>query len=322
MTNRRLILAIVLAVGAVLATAFASARAQPQTGVLAYVASGALFVVNSDETNPHQIARIPQGVEHPSWSPDGRHLVFSDYAPGYPAKSCVVHGLWVVDADGSNLHRLFKGCVKQPSWSPDGTKIAVAMRLKYAANRDADTAIAVLNADGTHRQRLTQLQASASFLKRAANWVNDVTPAWSPDGSTILYATRGAEGDFHLALVHLDGTPAGGFNPPDGTFDAFPAFSPDGSSIVFARRAANNEVTDPWQIVVSRPDGSAASVIGAGGTEPTTPSVPAWSPDGARIAWSTDHGLTIAAPDGSKPVAIDLPSGGAQGFEPTWQPLR
>jgi len=74
-------------------------------------------------------------------------------------------------------------------------------------------------------------QAPVPFLSSAA------TPAWSPDGSKIVYASLPANGDFYsgqLMIVNADGS------SPELLFAAtqpagmlFPAWSPDGTQIAF-----------------------------------------------------------------------------------------
>jgi TolB protein len=51
--------------------------------------------------------------DSPSWSPDGRHLVFSSTAEG---KSHI----YIVNSDGTDLERITSGGVAHtsPSWSP------------------------------------------------------------------------------------------------------------------------------------------------------------------------------------------------------------
>jgi len=64
--------------------------------------------------------RVPlNGLTTPSWSPDGKQLVFTGYDGG-------LSDLFVVNADGTNLHRLTndKYADLEPSWSPDGKTIA------------------------------------------------------------------------------------------------------------------------------------------------------------------------------------------------------
>ena len=54
-------------------------------------------------------------------------------------------------------------------WSPDGTKIV------FQSDRDGNSEIYVMNADGTDLTRITNNAATDQF------------PAWSPDGSKITF---------------------------------------------------------------------------------------------------------------------------------------
>src|SRR5690606_17936423 len=68
------------------------------------------------------------GVTTPSWSPDGKQLVFTGYDGG-------LSDLFIINADGSNLRRLTNDRFADlhPVWSPDGRTIA------FATDRGPDT---------------------------------------------------------------------------------------------------------------------------------------------------------------------------------------
>jgi Tol biopolymer transport system component len=70
-----------------------------------------------------------------------------------------------------------------PSWSPDSRRIAF--------DRGGD--IYVMNADGSHRHRLTW----TTSLEEA--------PAWSPDGRTIAFVSD-RSGEVELWQINVDGT--------------------------------------------------------------------------------------------------------------------
>lgn len=79
---------------------------------------GAIFLVGRDRSGLRRLAR---GTS-PSWSPDGRHLV---YAKG--------DGIYRIEADGDGRTRIAgglpgRGSVLQPRWSPDGRKILYVTR--------------------------------------------------------------------------------------------------------------------------------------------------------------------------------------------------
>lgn len=111
-----------------------------------------LYVMDADGSH---LARLTTttGVDSvatnmfPAWSPDGRHIAFIRTLDGAPAH------VWVIDADGTNLHQLLSGDDVEQSvtWSPDGRQIAFARR----ASGSADFDVYVANVDGSDVQDLT-----------------------------------------------------------------------------------------------------------------------------------------------------------------------
>ena len=89
-----------------------------------------LFVMNADGSNQRQITRLGGANFGPSWTPDGRRIVFSS---NYKNPRSGNFDLYMVDADGSNLEQItfdesFDGF---PMFSPDGKKLI------WASNRYA-----------------------------------------------------------------------------------------------------------------------------------------------------------------------------------------
>jgi Tol biopolymer transport system component len=55
--------------------------------------------MNADGSNPHRVSVQAGADSHPSWSPDGKQIVFH--------KTVLGHGqVYVMDADGSHTRRL------------------------------------------------------------------------------------------------------------------------------------------------------------------------------------------------------------------------
>ena len=90
-----------------------------------------LFVMNADGSNNRQITRLGGANFGPSWSPDGKRIVFSS---NYKNPRSGNFDLYMIDVDGSNLEQLtfdetFDGF---PMFSPDGKKLI------WASNRHAE----------------------------------------------------------------------------------------------------------------------------------------------------------------------------------------
>jgi hypothetical protein len=114
---------------------------------------------------PRKAIFSPQGDWNPTYSPDGKKVVFESLR-GETRQN------WVSDADGSNafqLTRLGQILAGTPRWSPQGGQIAF----------DAtDGEIRVIPAGGGAALNLTNHPA------------RDVVPAWSHDGRWIYFASN------------------------------------------------------------------------------------------------------------------------------------
>lgn len=101
-------------------------------GRIAYTSFG-IWTMDPDGTDRAYLG----GGSWPNWSPDGHQIAFAYVAPGE-----FVESLWVMNADGTNRHRVHGGglvaVATNPSWSPDGTEIAFA-RSEYFRNGPSST---------------------------------------------------------------------------------------------------------------------------------------------------------------------------------------
>ncbi|HEV2369547.1 MAG TPA: hypothetical protein VGR90_06705, partial [Acidimicrobiales bacterium] len=92
-----------------------------------------------------------QGDHEPSFSPDGKHVVFTRVLLG-------ASGLYIVDVATGSVHLLLRddfNCLTQPishsSWSPDGSSIVFTRYPDGPSTSD----IYVVRTDGTGLTRLT-----------------------------------------------------------------------------------------------------------------------------------------------------------------------
>ena len=139
----------------------------------------------------------------PRWSPDGTQIVFSQDIPydGNGSASKDINGMpppphwppssiFVVDADGGNLHRVAQ-CCSSADWSPDGTRIVFdswpravltinpGRGTGYTFVDEVNGAIYSVRPDGTDQQRLT----AGQVVRRAElhrGRTDLVRPGWPP----------------------------------------------------------------------------------------------------------------------------------------------
>lgn len=116
------------------------------------------------------------------WSPDSARILYYCYLDGYDQ-------LWMMNADGSNQHKLTSDAYWNaiPTLSPDGSQIA------FASFRDGNYETYIMDADGTHQTRLT--------FDAAEDW----RPRWSEDGSKIIFESQ-RDGRRQIYWMNLDGS--------------------------------------------------------------------------------------------------------------------
>jgi TolB protein len=234
-------------------------------------------------------------LESVDWAPDGRRLAFS--VTTISTRSAY-NGIHVIDTVTGRDRRIGSTDGFDLDWSPDGSQLAY---VEFAAFPRPHGSIYVMRGDGSRRRLLRTGLATG----------NDSSPSWSPAGTRIAYATR-RNG---RSLIYVIG-PDGSHRRLLASNASAPAWSPSGGRIAYRADCggvklvtpAGRDATPPGRPVRCR-------AIGVSG-------VPVWSPDGRKIAITTNKGIYVMDADGSDLTFVTTQTGkGMFGIgRPTWRP--
>jgi serine/threonine protein kinase/Tol biopolymer transport system component len=193
------------------------------------------------------------------------------------------------------------GVETSPSLSPDGESFA------YASNARGSSDIFVQRVGGRN-----------PVLVAGDTAVDEVWPAYSPDGRQIAYNHKGGG----IFVAGATGESARRIT----TYGSYPAWSPDGTQLVFS----SEEVETPYNTLGT----GRLWTVGLSGKEPSEVTIdrsdvrdfgvyqPAWSPGGARIVYWVNAGgqrdLETVTASGGPPVKLtdDI----ALDWAPIWSP--
>jgi TolB protein len=243
-----------------------------------------IWMMDWDGDNPKQLTRHGAIALAPTWSPDGKKMVFTSFLRGTPA-------LFVLTPQEGYLRLLWdKGGVNSSAtFSPDGKQLA------FASSRDGNTDIYILPIDGGTPRRLTTARGI------------DTQPAWAPNGRQIAF-TSTRSGTPQIYLMDADGSNVRRLSF-DGGFHDEATWTHDGTRI-----ACTTKVGSKFQIATINTVTSQRTVITAPGNNES----PCFSPDGTMIAFASDRTGTpqifITDADG---VPHQLTSEG-KNHSPTW----
>ena len=347
----RLSMAIPIALLVVLALAsVAHATFQGENGKLAFIRyhpdeNADLWTVNADGSG---LTRLTDNEvfgsdsaydSSPSWSPNGRKILFERYREMEGAS-----GIFTINPDGSALTQLddFRGSA---AWLPDG-RVALS---KW----EPEAGLYFINADGTGKTRVgpgadgaalswspdaTRFAYTGWSLAGYEVWVSSTdgsdvrkilqlrlyespNPIWYP-GPRIAFTRRGDGHHFDLWTMNADGTEQ--VRLTDGETSALVhKWSPDGTRFLFLsdRNAAPGDVFDVFTIAA---DGTRLMNLTPSST--STENNADWSPDGRLVAFSGSEegadGMFTVDTAGRDRARLTTTVGEEHDDHLDWQPLQ
>ena len=240
------------------------------------------------------------------WVVVGGHAYAAEGKIAFTSNRDGERAIYIMDNDGGNSYRLTEGGM--PAWLPNGDKIG------FVHHGD----IWVIDREGRNRENITKGRHEESIFD----------PAWSPDGSEIVYRSRvgGIFGTFDIYLINAAGRHSKNLTD-DLHYDDRPSWSPNGRQIAFgAYLRPRRQWVESEVFVMDMNGGNRVNLT----QNPHAKSAGvSWSPDGTRIAYSASPkpflwlgpiNIYVMNADGTNPVLLTEQQRWAYESRPCWSP--
>jgi len=232
-----------------------------------------LWLIASQGGTPKQITQMDQpkgGHGSPSWSPDGKRIVFATYGVG-------IIQICSVKSTGEDLKVLYRGYAFDPIYAPDGESIFFAGEINAITFSILKLRVNPYTGDAIGRP--IEVKSSGTSLPKHLRF--------SADGKKLFYTLLWMTNN--LWSVPISPTTSEAKSQPipftqDTTYrKTLPVFSPDGSKLYYLADRSGENVS----ICITDQDGkNTKELVPEEGIGPLA----GWFPDGSNIAVLTgDH---------------------------------
>jgi Tol biopolymer transport system component len=274
----------------------------------------ALWLVAPDGSEPRQLTDAVH-VIWPVWSPDRSQIAFLAPDPEDPMGNV---SLYRIAVDGSTPERLVDGVSAHapPAWSPDGTRIAYTSFAGYDPIYES----------GAISVRLLDIETGEETDLTGAEYPLAFNPSWSPEGTEIAFIVKHqglgerpqhAPGDVMIADLGQPGKEDFENVTNGAVRDVWSvSWSPRGDELLLYSLFGQTWYEPPSTSirVLNRVTGQIDELAGI----EERPTMPIWSPDGTRFAFtSKETSIVVADASGNQ---HELEADAALSGEITWSP--
>ena len=313
-----------------------------------------IYLLDVDRRLSQQVTNGTQYERYPSWSPDGRFLIYHANQRGsYDLYSIdLINGVPPLDRIQILSPNEFPPVTNFPDQNFDNTPFDAEESPLEPLNDEIDNgrrmfplseisqafneampqwspdgryiAYHANNGRGIYNIFLTDRDGADVTQVTYSETGNAIRLMWSPDGKQAVYTVENPVGGMNLYIATVDELLTGSPNNPypgtpitEENYDEnwFPAWSPDGEQIVFV----SIRTGDQDLYVIDSTGGTATNITGTLAVEETQP---IWTPDGRILFSSNRHGsydLYIMDADGSNLTRLTFDNDASE-EAPAWQP--